>query len=193
VLRFAGAGQALFLKINKTWAASYESINRGNAAADSSDHVHSAKCTSSEAAFGSAARLRLANTRVLPLDSARGHRAAGKVADTSTLTAAHELGMPWAADVMYSMAEHNRLLELQWLHTEQGCQLPAYITAYAAESGSIHMLEWLKEAGCVFNEDTMYSAADHGHVVRYLRTEGCPWVDRPCLAALRRGDRDLFL
>jgi hypothetical protein len=29
--------------------------------------------------------------------------------------------------------------------------------------------------------------------VRYLRTEGCPWVDRACLAALRRGDRDLFL
>jgi hypothetical protein len=141
VLRLAGSHQALFLKINKTWAASYESINKGDAAADSSDHVHSANCTSFEAAFGSAARVRLAHKHGLQLDAERVHTAAGKEADTGTLIAAHELGMLWAADVMYSLAEHDRLPELQWLHTEHGCQLPAYITAYAAKSGSNDMLE----------------------------------------------------
>jgi hypothetical protein len=37
--------------------------------------------------------------------------------------------------------------------------------------------KWLKEQGVVFHEKTMSSAAEHGHVVRYLRAEGCPWDD----------------
>eukprot|EP00953_Heterococcus_sp_UTEX-ZZ885_P009669 5679-Heterococcus_DN1.PRE.1 len=195
VLRFAGSRQALFLKINKTWSACYEIINRNDTASSSYDHVHSANCTSLEAVFGSAARLNLSLERGLQpeLDSFGVHRAAGKAADASTLTAAHELGMPWAPKLMQSMARHNRLCQLQWLHTEQGCQLPEDICAHAAESGSIDMLKWLKEQGSVFDKSTMRSAADHGHVVRYLRAEGCPWHFEACLAALRRSDRDLIL
>jgi hypothetical protein len=184
VLRFAGSHQALFLKINKAWAACYESTNNGDAAADSSDHVHSVNCTSLEAVCGSATRIRLAHRRRLPLGSARVHRAAGKVADCNTLTAAHELGMLWTLEIKRSMVKHNRLPELQWLHTEQGCQLPADVNVYAAKSGSIDMLKWLKEAGCVFDEDPMRSAAEHGHVVPYLRTEGCPWHVQACRKAL---------
>jgi hypothetical protein len=194
VLRFAGSHQALYVKVNKAWAACYESISSdGDTAVSSRDHVHSASCTSFDAAFGSAARLRLALKFGLQLETLSVHTAAGKAADVSTLTAAHELGMPWAPEMLLSMAKHNRLPELQWLHTEQGCQLPADISAHAAEGGSIDMLNWLKGQGCVFDEDTMRSAAEHGHVVRYLRGESCPWDNEVCLAALRRGDRELVL
>jgi hypothetical protein len=193
VLRFAGAGQALFLKINKAWAACYESINSNDTASSSYYHVHTNNCTSFEAAFGSAARLRLAHKHGLPLNSPSVHIVADKLADSSTLTAAHELGMPWAAEVMYSMAKHNRLADLQWLHTEHSCKLPPGISAAGEQSGSIDMLKWLKAVGCAFDKITMRCAADHGHVVLYLRAEGCPWHSETCLAALRRGDRDLVL
>jgi hypothetical protein len=86
VLRFAGSRQALFLQINKTWTACYERISNSNTAASHHYNKHSANCTSLEAVFGSAARLKLALERGLQpkLDSFSVHRAAGKVADTGT-------------------------------------------------------------------------------------------------------------
>jgi hypothetical protein len=92
------------------------------------------------------------------------------------------------------MARNNRLPELRWLYTEHGC-LPADLSEHAARSGSIDVLKWLKKQGVEFDEDTMCSAAHHAHVVRYLRSEGCPWGEdaSACLRALERGDRDLVV
>jgi hypothetical protein len=53
------------------------------------------------------------------------------------------------------------------------------------------VLQYLKEQGLVFNEQTMASAAaaGHPHVCQYLRTvEGCPWNASACTAAASKAE-----
>jgi hypothetical protein len=113
VLRYVGAGQALYTRAS---AAMTRQI----------DTTGAAMCirpSAFGAAFGSAARLRLAcdnhcGLQLIDLHSWSIEKAAGKIADCSTLTLAHELGMPWDSHVMRFMVRYNRLPELQWLHIE---------------------------------------------------------------------------
>jgi hypothetical protein len=81
------------------------------------------------------------------------------------------------------------MLKRQWLHIEQGCQLPPDICSYAARGGSIDLLRWLKEHGTAFTAETCEGAAAgaHIHVLQYLRDEGCEWGEYICCPAASNG------
>jgi hypothetical protein len=56
--------------------------------------------------------------------------------------------------------------------------LPDTLSHYAARSGSISILQWLRaENLCAFNKQTCAGAARGGHLaaLQHLRSEGCDW------------------
>jgi hypothetical protein len=77
------------------------------------------------------------------------------------------------------------------------CSLPArerlslahIMCQKAAESGSVELLQYLKQQGCAFSEQIMCTAAQRGllHVCQYLHTQQCPWSARACTSAAVRG------
>jgi hypothetical protein len=116
---------------------------------------------------------------------------AGKIADVPTLQAARALGLQLTGAVLIGAAEAASMpiAKLQWLHTEQGCALPDNISYYAAVSGTIDTLRWLKEHGVAFTVETCKGAAAgaHLHVLQYLRAEGCERGISVCTAAAKMG------
>jgi hypothetical protein len=77
--------------------------------------------------------------------------------------------------------------KLQWLRNEQGCALPDDISFYAARSGSVDTLRWLRECGSSFNTETCKGAAASAqlHVLQFLYDEGCEWDKEACSAAAK--------
>ena len=59
----------------------------------------------------------------------------------------------------------------------------------ACESGHLEMLKWLRSEGCPWDEWTCYGAAQGGHfeVLKWLGSEGCPWDEKACEAAAKGG------
>jgi hypothetical protein len=118
-------------------------------------------------------------------------RIAGRVADLDTLRAAHELGLQLTEEVLFGAAQSLQFSanKLQWLHTEHGCELFDEISDYAARSGSVETLKWLKARGIVFSAITCEAGAAgaHLHVLQYLREEGCEWDSIVCSAAAQSG------
>ena len=55
----------------------------------------------------------------------------------------------------------------------------------AASSGQLEALQWLREDGCPWNENTCAMAAYGGHleVLQWIRANGCPWDERTCYCA----------
>jgi hypothetical protein len=83
--------------------------------------------------------------------SARLQQMAGLLADMEMLLALRELSMPFSDDVVRAVARSGRISILQHLITEQRCPIPGLLSYYAARSGSITMLEWLRaENLCAF-------------------------------------------
>jgi hypothetical protein len=115
-----------------------------------------------------------------------GHR----IHSEKTLKAAIELGhllllqflradgCALTAELCNTAAKYAQLDILRWLH-EQGCEWDRQpVSDYAAESGSVPMLKYLrKQHGVVFDAYTMRTAADKGHTAAccYLRSVSCPW------------------
>jgi hypothetical protein len=96
--------------------------------------------------------------------------------------------MPLSESVVLAARAWNLL---QHLLTEQQCPRPAFLSYYAARSGSISMLNWLKaEALCEFSQTTCSGAASAGQLaaLKHLRSEGCDWdVDAVASFAARGG------
>jgi hypothetical protein len=107
----------------------------------------------------------------------------------ATLQVAHELGLEFTEWVVIGAAEAASVPKLQWLHTEQGCPLPASIANYAAQCGSIGTLKWLQQHGSDFTARTCRTAAAgaHLHVLQFLRAEGCEWSPHACCEAAKNG------
>jgi hypothetical protein len=106
------------------------------------------------------------------------HVIAGLHADLETLLALRELGMPLSTTVVRAAALSGRLYILQHLLSDQHCPRPDDLSCYAARSGSINILMWLKtERWCVFNSATCEGAAMAGQLLalQHLRSEGCEW------------------
>ena len=55
----------------------------------------------------------------------------------------------------------------------------------AASSGQLEALQWLREDGCPWNENTCAMAAYGGNleVLQWMRANGCPWDERTCYCA----------
>jgi hypothetical protein len=103
---------------------------------------------------------------------------AGLHADMNTLTALRGLGMAPSSMLIMAVAQSGRLSVLQQLLSEQQCpQLPG-LSQYAARSGSISMLNWLRtQSWCVFDYSTCAGAVFGRQLaaLQHLRTEGCSW------------------
>ena len=60
---------------------------------------------------------------------------------------------------------------------------------YAAGSGQLEVLQWLRANDCPWDEKTCSQAACVGHleVLQWARANGCPWVARTCRGAAGGG------
>jgi hypothetical protein len=108
---------------------------------------------------------------------------AGLHADIETLTVLRQLRMPLSDIVIIAVALSGRLNTLQQLLRAPQCPRvkPSVLSHYAARSGSISMLNWLKVEGlCCFDQDTCLGAAEGGQLaaLQHLRSEGCAWDEK---------------
>jgi hypothetical protein len=82
-------------------------------------------------------------------------------------------------------ARGGHLKTIRFLH-ENGCPWElSTISLRAAESGSVELLQYLKQHDCEFDTETMSFASAKGntHVCEYLLSEQCPWDLSACLYA----------
>jgi hypothetical protein len=130
------------------------------------------------AVFTSAALVRLAHKCGLTFKNEKLKRIAGKFASVSTLKAAHELGLQLARAVLIDAAEAASVPVLQWLHCDQGCVLPHELDYYAGRSGSIDLFRWWRDEGLPLGPSccTGAAAGAHLHLLQYLREAGCEWI-----------------
>ena len=78
---------------------------------------------------------------------------------------------------------------LQWLRS-QGCPWDQHTCFCAAMKGHLKCLQWLRSEGCPCSENTCLWAARHGHLqcLQWARQNGCPWNEnRMCEVAAYRG------
>jgi hypothetical protein len=141
-------------------------------------------------AFASSSRLRLAHAAGVHHPSEAWQYAAGRFADIETLATARELGITFDTAAMKGAAAVGALAKVQWLHTQGNCQLGDYISAFAAQSGSVPLLDWLKQQGVAFTAQACYHAALNNQraALQYLHAQGCPWNADVAIAAAGRGD-----
>eukprot|EP00953_Heterococcus_sp_UTEX-ZZ885_P000468 773-Heterococcus_DN1.PRE.2 len=176
--------------VSSSWRACFRDVVGETMSLSDPEHVHTSNCTSGAAVFGSSRRVYLARTWGLKWFRPEHYRAAGYLADTGTLLSAAKQGLRLGdPELMQSAARSNSLAKLQWLCDEQHCALPNDITFFAA--GSVELLQWLKQRGCVFDGNTSRSAAGRPrnlHVLRYLQAEGCAFHQDICTAAAVTGD-----
>ena len=70
-----------------------------------------------------------------------------------------------------------------------------YIACYAASSGSIDVIDWLRQQeGIVIDAEAMSFAAGAGHIAmcQYLRSIGCDWDSSACGCAAGTGHLDVL-
>jgi hypothetical protein len=99
------------------------------------------------AVFESVTRLKLARSLGLQISKVeiwKLQRSAGRHTGINLLVAARELGLLFTDDLMCGAAEFGCLKKLQWLHTDQLCPLPKYISHFAVRSNNFEMLIWLR-------------------------------------------------
>jgi hypothetical protein len=197
ILSIVGPGQHLFISaVSRAWRESYSragSVQMPGITEDYDDiadlRTIGSLTTVYSAVFAPAASVILAHECGLAFDNKNLHRIAGRVADISVIRAVQELGLQLTDEVLIGAAEAASVPKLQWLHTQQGCLLPQGICDWAAKSGSIDLLRWLKEHGSEFEFSNCEGAAfgAHQHVLQYLHDEGCEWDDSACSGAARNG------
>jgi hypothetical protein len=164
VLSFLGREGLFVQTVSKGWQAVYNKITVERA--NSRGRLHSSSYTSCQAAFASAARLKIAVACGLRL--VYNQRCAGRHADIGTLRVAFKLGLPRSDAVAVGAADAADLSKLIWLRTKQGCRFPIDIAAFAARAGSVQMLQWLKKKRFPLNANTSLAAAFRPHnIPRY--------------------------
>jgi hypothetical protein len=115
---------------------------------------------------------------------------AGAYADTLTLAALRELGMPLSERVVNAAAQSGRLGILQHLLLDRRCPVPSELSYYAARSGSVNMLRWLRaRTMCELDYSTCQGAASAGHLaaLKYLRRKRCEWDNDNVACVAARG------
>jgi hypothetical protein len=154
----------------------------------------------------------------------RVHRSMGYFADLQTLQLAQKLGCTISSETMVGAAMSGSLAKVQWLHRKQRQQLYARVFHAAAKrlrwplmrwlvkqrcpfdadgvcghtleggAGSIELLQWLKQHGARYTEDTMMEAAGAGRldVVKFLHSEQCPCDEEACDRAAVGGHLDVL-
>jgi hypothetical protein len=162
VLKNVGPGQHLFISaVSEAWRERYKrvaSVQTSTLTRYRVDAARAAEAVTSQmtlysAVFASASRVQLAYDISLSFEDVNMQRMAGRVGDVCTLQVAHKLGLQLTDYVLIGIVEAASVPKLEWLHTQQGYELPEYISRYAATSGSIDTLRWLKEHGVAFTAE----------------------------------------
>jgi hypothetical protein len=181
----------LFLgAVCREWQAVYSNMN-GQQVRSLNLYVHikkflcNNKITLHSAVVASPATIRLAIDSGLTLYKNKSLQlVAGRLAGVEVLTSLRELGMEFSNIVAESAALSGRLNILQYLVIEQQCPVSVMLSVYAARSGSISMLDWLKAGGrSGFNYRTYQGAAEGGHLaaLQHVHSLGCGWGDESIL------------
>ena len=81
-------------------------------------------------------------------------------------------------------AESGQLDALKYLR-KHGCPWNAWTCGMAAQEGHLDVLKYAHENGCPWNEWTCLKAAEAGHldVLQYAHENGCPWDEGTCFLA----------
>jgi hypothetical protein len=133
---------------------------------------------------------------VLKTDDWRVQHWAGWHADVDVLLMLHgTYGMQWTESTSRGAAESANVNKLRWLLDEQRCPQAEDICDCAAAACDTETLAWLKERGCVFTANTCARAAvtdDAVSVLEYLRDAGCEWDECTANNAASYGDLKLL-
>jgi len=64
----------------------------------------------------------------------------------------------------------------------------------ASSGGHMEILKWLRSNGCPWCKKTCKAAAKHGHleILKYARMNGCPWDKKTCKAAALSGHAEVL-
>ena len=83
---------------------------------------------------------------------------------------------------------------LRWLKTQNRFCRNKWHFIIACQDGHLEVLKWLRSEGCPWSEMACPSAARGGHLeaLRWLRSEGCPWNERTCSGAAEKGHLDVL-
>jgi hypothetical protein len=142
-------------------------------------HVHSPVLVSHYAAHsGSMSMLNWLRTQswcVFDESTCAGAAQGGHLA---ALKHVRSLGCGWNEELItYYAAGSGSIEVVEWLRQQQGVQFDASSLRAAAHDGHIPMCAHLRSIGCEWDVDTCYSAivCDHLDTLRWLREHGCPW------------------
>ena len=72
--------------------------------------------------------------------------------------------------------------------------MDAQTSEWAAMRGHLEVLKWLRSEGCPWDEGACQGAASAGRleVLKWLRSEGCPWNEGACLCAAAGGHLEVL-
>jgi Ankyrin repeats (3 copies) len=146
-------------------------------------------------AFASEARLQMGvDSGMLNLKGSKVQQSAGRYSSEAVLLLARKLGMPWSADVLRGVAVSANVSKMRWLLTQHIANLPADIMDFAAEAGSIDMLNLLQQRKARFTAETSVRAVKPGRLrlLKYLNGQRCPLHWQTAMAAVKRGDLDIL-
>jgi Ankyrin repeats (many copies) len=217
---FVGAGHWWFAQVSRAWKMSYSRVKEHELTGlNIADEIVTFNCTAkmslTRAAFASAACCSLAtdpNTSgglCLNDPSWRVQWLGGQFSDLNALRVAHERGLPATDNTLFGAAESGSLSKVQWLHEIRQSPLPARIEQWAATGGNLelltcneaatagheHVLRYLRERGCEWDEEATYLAAEHGRfpLVKWMISAGCPFnASDICEGAAKNGSVDMM-
>jgi hypothetical protein len=177
------AGQHLFVStVCKLWhecnAAVPDSKVTSLIAHPVTDDAYMVWCTPQttlySAIFESAPRLRLASQHLaFTSESWMLQRIAGRIASVATLQVALELGLA-GKELLRGAAYAGSVTKLDFLETDgrfsKPLEIPDDLCAFAASSGSVEALQWMKERHLLHADVVMAQAAQFGyvHVLDYI-------------------------
>lgn len=89
----------------------------------------------------------------------------------------------WVEDAQLcsTAAGNGDLAMLEWAR-EHGYGWDENTCSEAAASGNLDVLQWMRENSCPWDEMTCYWAARCGrlHLLQWAREKGCPWNESEC-------------
>jgi Ankyrin repeats (3 copies) len=124
------------------------------------------------------------------LSSSRLQRIAGRyAADTATLQAARTAGLVFGKAALLGAAQSGCVDKLSWLAAHCKLRFDEAVMGTAAESGHLHVCQFLYNQQCPWNlfSCSWAASAGHVHVVRWLQQHGCPWDSNTVLLAAAAG------
>ncbi|CAB9504907.1 ankyrin repeat protein [Seminavis robusta] len=99
-------------------------------------------------------------------------------------------------DTLYSETFCNVPRAAYWRETDRSIDKapdPHQFCNSIAKIGNIVVMEWARQQGFPWNDETCACAAGNGHLemLQWLREKGCPWARGTCAAAAQNGHLEI--